>query len=82
MACGTCEVVLRGHDDCVLAVSVLADGRAITGSCDHTARVWDLSSGTCEMVLRGHDNWLEAVSALADGRALTASSDGTVKVWK
>ena len=51
----TCAQTLEGHDALVVAVAVLPDGRAVTGSGDGTARVWDTSTGKCDLVLEGHD---------------------------
>ena len=40
--------VLEGHTSDVRAVALSADGqRAVSGSGDHTLRVWDLKSGNC-----------------------------------
>lgn len=75
-------------------VAVSADGRlAITGSSDHTARVWDVATGRCIRTLKCHTGarqfgkvWSVALSA--DGRmAVTCCrtnrdlADYTAAVW-
>ena len=41
-ATGACERVLEGHTHWVTCVSVLPDGRVVSGSDDKTLRVWDI----------------------------------------
>ena len=70
-----------GHAQAVTAVALSRDGtRALTGSLDHTARVWDLADGRCLAVFDGHEGRVTAV-ALADGGALTAGEDGVLRHW-
>ena len=38
----------------VLCITVLVDGRVVSGSCDKTLRIWNLTSGKCDKVLEGH----------------------------
>ena len=46
---------LRGHTGAVHAVAVTPDGqRAVSGSWDHTLKVWDLERGEELRTLRGH----------------------------
>ncbi len=56
--------------------------RLVTGSADHTARIWDVATGAAVTPPLAHDgpvNWVEFQN---DGtRILTASSDGTVRIW-
>jgi WD40 repeat protein/serine/threonine protein kinase len=74
---------LYGHTDDLTAVCVSPDGRwALTGSKDHTARLWDLDRGRCARTLTGHAGTVASLSFSPDGhRALTASADGTVRLW-
>ena len=74
---------LTGHTGWVRAVAVTADGRtAVSGSGDHTLKVWDLDRGTERTTLRGHTDEVTAVAVTADGRtAVSVSDDGTLKVW-
>ena len=48
--------VLSGHTDAILSVALTPDGKwALTGSRDHTARLWDLSNAVSSpRVLSGH----------------------------
>ena len=44
---------LRGHEGPIRAIA--ARGRTVvSGSYDHTLRVWDIEAGTCTWVLTGH----------------------------
>ena len=55
----------------------------LSGSWDHTAKLFDVRSGQCEATLRGHTgNVNQAVFAEKDPlRVVTASADKTLKVW-
>jgi WD40 repeat protein len=57
---------------------------AVTGSWDHTVRIWDLSSGIPLGLFSGHTGRITAVAcAQLDGSpiAITGSSDRTVRTW-
>ncbi|CAG1772673.1 partial eukaryotic-like serine/threonine-protein kinase, partial [uncultured bacterium] len=73
---------LRGHLAPVIAVAFSSDGRrAVTGSFDTTARVWDTEQGTQLMILRGHYREVRAACFAPDGRhILTASADKTARL--
>jgi WD40 repeat protein len=64
-------------------VGLHADGRrAVTGSYDKTARVWDLDTGACLRILEGHTGCVTSVALHADGRrAVSGSTDNTLRVW-
>jgi WD40 repeat protein len=74
---------LRGHDAAVWSVAFDREGRRIvSGSSDHTVRVWDAASGTELACLRGHDNTVESVAFDREGRRIVSgSSDHTVRLW-
>jgi WD40 repeat protein len=61
--------------------------RAISGSHDHTLKVWDLSKAGLEggqepRTLEGHSGRVWAVAVYDGGRrAISASADHTLKVW-
>ena len=57
---------LEGHTNSVTAVVLMPDGcRAISGSADHTLRMWDLKSGQLVRTLAGHTDWVTAVGGNA-----------------
>jgi len=69
---------LRGHFDHVCTI-LAWDNYLVSGSADHTARVWD-SEGKCLKVLKGH---LAKVCGLVcwGDELTTASSDAFIFLW-
>ena len=83
------EKILREHDGLVLAVaySPVRDW-IVTGSADHTAKVWNAATGKVLRTLggpnshNGHKSPILSVVFSSDGQQiLTGSWDGTAKVW-
>jgi hypothetical protein len=73
---------LGRHDDLVLAVAVLLDGRVVSGGSDRRVLVWDPArpeSGPVE--LGRHDDSVRAVAVLPDGRVVSGGLDDRVLVW-
>jgi WD40 repeat protein len=62
---------------------VTPDGRyAISGSYDHTLKVWDLDTGREARTLAGHERPVHAVAVTPDGRyAISSSEHSPLKVW-
>ncbi len=75
--------VLLGHDKQVTAVGVSQDGQwALSGSCDRTARLWNLETCQCVSILRGHKDFVEAVALKKAGDlALTGGRDRALRLW-
>jgi WD40 repeat protein len=75
--------VLDGHTAGVTTVAVFPDGkRAVTGSRDHTVRIWDLSKAAADRTLEGHQGTVLAVAVSPDGkRVASAGADHLVRVW-
>lgn len=74
--------VFSGHTDVVASVAFSPDGSLVlTGSRDHTARLWKTDSGQSLAVLN-HDGTVWKVVFSPDGSlVLTGSSDG-IRMWK
>jgi WD40 repeat protein len=77
-------LVLEGHRDRVLSVAISSNGlHIVSGSWDHTVRVWDRISGTHQRTMTGHTGLVNSVGISPDSRLIVSgSSDGTVRVWK
>ncbi|KAJ1677750.1 hypothetical protein EV182_005515, partial [Spiromyces aspiralis] len=72
-------MVLGGHTANICAIAT-SGSRIITGSWDHTARVWE--KGDCVQILEGHSNAVWAVLELTDGTILTGSADKSIFRWR
>jgi WD40 repeat protein len=66
----------------VTCLSVLPDGRVVSGSYDKTPRVWQPATGVCERVLVGHTGSVTCLCVLPDGRVVSGSYDKTPRVWQ
>jgi hypothetical protein len=73
----------QGHTGCGHAVAYAPDSRtALSGSCDNTARLWDVETGRQLQCFQGFQGQVNGVAFAPDGRqALTASNDGQVQLW-
>jgi WD40 repeat protein len=64
-----------------MSVGLSGDGkRALTGSQDKTAILWDAYTGEALTTFSGHEDSVLAVALTVDGRhVFSASSDGTAR---
>jgi len=70
---------LRGHTRAVRALQ-FDEAKLITGSMDHTIRVWNWRTGKCIRTLEGHTEGIVCLNY--DSNVLASGSvDATVKVW-
>ena len=69
------------HEDDVLDVITLSDGRLVSCSSDKTLRIWNIATGDCEKVLTGHEDFVSGVISLPDGRLVSWSNDKTLRIW-
>eukprot|EP00316_Scyphosphaera_apsteinii_P004621 CAMPEP_0119332718 /NCGR_PEP_ID=MMETSP1333-20130426/83429_1 /TAXON_ID=418940 /ORGANISM="Scyphosphaera apsteinii, Strain RCC1455" /LENGTH=514 /DNA_ID=CAMNT_0007342605 /DNA_START=55 /DNA_END=1599 /DNA_ORIENTATION=- len=76
-----------GHTGAVMCLASTASGRElISGSVDHSVRIWDVETGACSCYIRGHTR---SVHCLKVGKAqphgasmlFTGSRDHTIKLW-
>ena len=80
-----CVATLRGHTNLIHCVTLLPDGRFVSGSSDGTLKIWDPRheepGAQCVATLRGHTDWIYCVLLLHDGRFVSGSDDRTLKIW-
>ena len=72
-----------GHEGDLRCLAIAPDSRQIlTGSADHTAKVWDVRTRKPVADLRGHSDEVTAVAWSPDGKLIaTGSKDHTVMLW-
>ncbi|MDB5335813.1 MAG: serine/threonine protein kinase with repeat, partial [Planctomycetaceae bacterium] len=77
------QLTIQGHTAPVQSVSFSPDGKhLVSGSWDHTIKLWDALTGKKIRTLEGHSGWIRSVSFSHDGlRIVSSSDDKTVKIW-
>ena len=78
---------LKGHSSPILSIrfhpNVKVFEWVVTGSEDHTMRIWNYSKRTCLSIIRKHTNHVTCVSfhPKVDILVMSASLDKTIYVW-
>ena len=74
---------LIGHSESVWSVAFNHDGsRIVSGSTDHTVKLWDSVTGQVLNTFVGHRYWVTSVSINHDGSKIVSGSyDRTIKLW-
>ena len=68
---------LTGHTDPVWSVAISPDGLTlVSGSFDHTIKVWNLPTGKELRTLTGHTDSVNSVAISPDGQTLVSGSRG------
>jgi len=72
-----------GHANDVRSVAFSPDGKQVlSGSLDHTIKLWDVESGREIRTFLGHTEWVNSVAFSPDGKqTLSCSGDQTIKLW-
>ena len=79
------EATLVGHTGGVGCMTLLDDGRIVSGSGDNTLIVWaagDDGAFAAAQTLSGHTSYVMCVTELDDRRLVSGSRDKTLKVWE
>jgi WD40 repeat protein len=78
------RIPFTGHSGPVCAVVFSPDGeKIISGSVDHTVRLWNASTGQpIQSPFEGHTSWVTSVAFSPDGnRIVSGSRDNTLRLW-
>jgi len=80
---GSQTAVLSGHTTQVTCFTFSSDWTLlVSGSCDHTVKLWDVQTGGVVKTFSGHTNWVDSVSISADCTIIaSASHDYTIHLW-
>lgn len=72
-----------GHTGAITSMIRLPETRGsfVSGSTDHTLRVWDATTGRCLQVLEGHNLGITCMLLLPYGHIASGSNDSTVRIW-
>ena len=74
--------MLRGHTRPITSVKFSSDGNlVVTGSRDHTARIWDSRTGALLHTLRGHFGTVNDASFSPDGHWVVTAGPDTAALW-
>ncbi|KAH9277647.1 Angio-associated migratory cell protein [Echinococcus granulosus] len=79
------KLVLKKHKDSVFCVDVHPNGRILaTGSQDHTAVVWDLTTASDLFTCTGHEDSVICVNFSPGNGQYLATGDmaGSVQIWR
>lgn len=73
----------EGHTGIVTVLSITPDGkRCVSGSEDHTIRVWEIGSGQCLRILEGHAKGITSLSITPDSeRCVSGDGNGVLRIW-
>ncbi len=76
------EHPFAGHGASILCIAVSSDGkRAVSGSEDRTARLWDVETGRELRRFEGHTGPVSAVAFAGSDTILTGSHDRSARLW-
>lgn len=72
------QKTLIGHTGRVIAVAT-RDDKVITGSSDHTVKIWNINSGQLLRTLNGHASPIYSIK-IKDNKIITRG-DNVIKIW-
>jgi ribosome biogenesis protein len=72
---------LSGHKQCVAALAWPADDIVMSGSWDHSVKVWDVEVGVCVDTLM-HNKAVHCIATPSDGKAAVVAFGGPEKVLR
>ena len=77
------SLYLQGHTFTVNSVAVTSDNKYIlSGSDDHSIRIWNLLKKLQKTALRGHSGWVYSIALTSDNKYVVSGSwDKTIRIW-
>ncbi|KAI8921956.1 WD40-repeat-containing domain protein, partial [Powellomyces hirtus] len=76
-----CTQAIKGHSGDIYCMAVMPDENiAVTGSMDHTVKVWDLEANAMARSMRGHTDSVTCL-CVRDEYVFSGSLDKTIRQW-
>ena len=77
-----CLNILHGHTDWVSCLLITNKADLISGSFDHSIKIWDMRIGRCKMTLIGHTSCVSCLHLMSNEECLVSGSrDNIIKIW-
>ena len=72
---------LPDHNEAILDILLLSDGRLASSSEDKTIKIWNLTNGNCDQTLIGHSHTIYCLLELPNSMLLSGSADSSIGLW-
>lgn len=74
------QQIKSAHQQPISSLKVLKSGRVLTGSCDHTLKLFNIVTGRCERTYTAHSGGITSVHELC-GEFVSGCDEGVVCLW-
>ena len=80
----TPQFILRGHTGGILTLSILPDGRLISGTQNSEIRIWDLETGNCDLIFPIVHKSMVACIISTENQIISGGGedDGMIVIWR
>jgi WD40 repeat protein len=76
-------LILEHHKKAVICLAFSPDGKTLlSGSKDHTLKVWDWAKEKVVRTIPGHKNWITSLLFIDEASVLTTSDDLSICWWE
>jgi len=72
---------LNYHKNSILCLSILNDGRLISGSSDNSIIIYNKTTYQPDLIIKEHEDWVRFIIQLNSGIIATCSYDKTIKLF-
>lgn len=74
------KLIKSAHQQPISSLKVLKSGKVLTGSCDHTLKLFNIVTGQCERTYTAHSGGITSVHELC-GEFVSGCDEGVVCLW-
>ena len=72
---------IKAHNDCVLCLTIMNDGRLVSGAVDGTIVIHDKKEYTPDLIIKEHKGCVNYIINLSSGLLASCSDDKTIKLY-